>query len=437
MASPQHRLPSRYRGTLLGAAIADALAFPYRNYSRHFLLSVARPLSADYETPPTGYHPRGQFTAQTQGWLAVVDSILERGALEADDSSARLALDHLIPLWRDMLVVQPDDEMSAVMQRVVRGHVEWNEAALPAGHAGSAAVCRALPVGLWNCRFPAEVPARVATLVEITHRDRRVLAVAAGVAATVAASVLADDLILGDLLDQVASACAHFEPAVGDAVLDMPRYLSQTESRAIELILDVVADDAHRPRDDGIGDYCVPSFLIALYQFLQSPCDFARAVDRSLRVGGAASTTAALTGAFCGAYLGYEHLPRRLVEGLVDGAEIAQRAGALYDLRRSVLRGDRAGRENDGGALDDDPSERTGFTANIDDPLRTEADELEDGDGDIADVADVADIADGADGADEFDALVDAVIDRAVEAARRPLESTAPDDVPPGACGAR
>lgn len=341
MGKTQQKLQSRYRGAVLGAAIADALAFPFRSYSRDFLVSVALPLTRDYEAPRDGFHRSGQYTDDTQGLLAVLDSILEREDLVDDDESAEILVDHLIPLWRDMLVVDADPDTTAAMQRVVRGITPWNEAALPPGHASAGAVTRGVPVGLWDCKSRGEIPGHIETLVGVTHEDTRVLAVSAGIAAGVASNLETDELILGDMLDRVSSACAAFDRDVADAVLDMPRFLSQTEGRAIEMILRVLFDENHPPLDDGLGDYSVPVLLIALYQFLKTPHDYSTAVDRSIRVGGRVSTIAAVTGAFSGSFNGDEQLPGRLVEGLAESDEIRARADDLFELRRRVLRASR------------------------------------------------------------------------------------------------
>jgi ADP-ribosylglycohydrolase len=341
MGKTQQKLQSRYRGAILGAAIADALAFPFRNYSRDFLVSVAVPLTQDYEAPRDGFHRAGQYTDDTQGLLAVIDSILEREDLVNDDESAELIVDHLIPLWRDMLVVDADPDMTEAMQSVVRGITPWNEAALPPGYASAGAVTRGIPIGIWDCKSRDQIPGHIETLVSVTHEDARVLAVSAGIAAGIASNLETDELILGDILDRVSNACAVFDRDVADAVLDMPRFLSQTEARAIEMILRVLFDEDHPPRDDGLGDYAVPVLLIALYQFLKTPHDYSTAVDRSIRVGGHVSTIAAVTGAFSGSFNGDEQLPGRLIEGLAESDDIRARVDELFELRRRLLRATR------------------------------------------------------------------------------------------------
>ena len=370
MATTRGKLQSGYRGAVLGAAVADALAFPFRSYSREFLLSVALPLNRGYEASRDGAHHAGQYTDDTQGLLAVIDSILERQDLAPDERSAELVVDHLIPLWRDMLVVDPDPDTSDTMRSIVRGITPWNEAAQPCGCSSAGAVTRAIPVGLWDSRSPEDVPAHVETIVGVTHRDTRVLAVCAGVAAGVANNLEADELILGDLLDRVSSACAGFDVDVARTVLDMPRFLSQTEERAIGMILRSLSAADHPRLRDGPGSHAVPVLLIALYLFLKTPHDYSTTVDRSIRVGGNMSTIASVTGAFSGSFNGEEHLPALLVKGLVQGDEIRARADDLHDLRRRVLRQTRRP------SNDADPSEEDSVAIAGDETIAADSEDL-------------------------------------------------------------
>jgi ADP-ribosylglycohydrolase len=77
-------------------------------------------------------------------------------------------------------------------------------------------------------------------------------------------------------------------------------------------------------------DSAVHTILGALYCFLKSPFDFEKAVQNALRCGGEVRTIAALVGACSGALLGVGALPSVLVESVIDGAEIGERADRLF-----------------------------------------------------------------------------------------------------------
>ena len=336
MRKSQERLQDRYLATLLGAAVGDALAYPFQDYSRTFLLSVAKPLVESYEGHVRGLHPEGQFTDDTQSWVALVESVLERGCFEADEVTAEEFVSHLIPLWRDMTVIDADPGCTAVLQEIARGNCEWNEAALGPGRAGCGALTRGLPIGLWHCKDVAAIPASVETVVGVTHTDPRVLAATAGIAAGVAHNVVSEEIILGQLLDQVAAAAAEFSGEVAEAVIDMPRVLSQTDNRALEFIWLQCADEEYPPRPDGTANYCVPILLTAVYEFLKSPQDFERALDRTLRLGGDLCTVASVTAALSAGWLGLDAVPRCLLDQLVEGRELAELAERFFQLRHRL-----------------------------------------------------------------------------------------------------
>ena len=355
MLKARDTLRSKYLGAIMGAAVGDALAFPLRNYSRNFLASVAQPLTEELQTCPDGFTPLGQTTGDTQCCNAVITSILERGDLKADAESAKLLVEHLIPLWRDMSIVDPASDNSSAMSLIVKGITEWDNAALPFGNAGSGCLTRAIPIGLWNARDPEKIPDQVKTLVTITHQDDRTLAATSAMAAFIAYNVSHDELILGDILDNISSTAGEFDEGVAQAILDLPKILSQTDHRALEMILAISPDEEYPPSRDELTDYVVPVLFLALRQFLNKPQSFEDALNRILRLGGNMSTIASITGALCGSYLGLENIPGNLVDNLLEKEEIQRNAEMLFELRRNLKRIEAATEQTDPVGKTDEP----------------------------------------------------------------------------------
>jgi ADP-ribosylglycohydrolase len=332
METNESTLLARFRGTILGSAAADALAFPYQHYSRAFLRSLAVPLTQEYAVHHSGFYPRGQYTCETQQMLAVLESIVETGGVSGEAMAS-----HLIPLWRDNVLVERDRSISLAMERLLTGGLDWERSGLEPGHAEADPVSRVPAVALWDHQDMDAMYEHVAVSTRITHRDPRVLACAAATAAAIASNAQTEELILGAFLDRVSGAASRYDPVVAEACLDFPRILSLSEYRALRHFESICPDDRYAATEDGLDEYCIPVILTALYYFLRSPYRYEKVIDSCLRVGGRITTSAFLAGAICGALVGETGIPQHLSEGILNVSELATAANDLHGawLKRS------------------------------------------------------------------------------------------------------
>ncbi len=319
-------LAARFEGAFLGAAVADALALPYRHYSRTFLRSIAEPLTRAFADPGVSRHPRGQYSDDTQEALAVAASIVEVGGVSGEAIAG-----HLVPLARDHLLIERDPTSAEALERLSSGSEDWSHSGQPPGFAEIAPASRALPIALWRHRNKEALNAEVSMSTRITHLDSRTIASAAAFAAAVASNLQTEELILGNFLDNVAEAAGPHDPILAEAILDLPRILSLSENRALRHFEALQSDDRYLPGEDGLNAYAIPSLLIAIYYFLRAPYRYERVLDGCLRVGGEINTPAFLAGAMSGALLGESEIPEQLRDGLVDSAEIRLAAGDLFE----------------------------------------------------------------------------------------------------------
>jgi ADP-ribosylglycohydrolase len=324
MPSTELNLRSRFRGAVLGAAVADALAFPYQHYSRAFLRSLAQPLTADFAGHASLFYPRGQYTDETQSLLAAIHSIVESGGVSPEALAGRL-----ITLWRDQLLIDPEPTTTRALEALAKGRADLAEAGLEPGSAEAHPAARAVAIGLWDHADPERLCADAAASTRLTHRDPRCAASAAAVAAAVACNIESDEILLGRFLDRTAGAAARFDAALAEAILDFPRVLSLSEDRALRRFESLRPDDHHPPSAEGLGSYCLPVTLAALYYFLKSPYGYEGAVERCLRAGGDMGTAAFLAGAMSGALLGEAGIPERLAADLFNAREIGAAAAEI------------------------------------------------------------------------------------------------------------
>lgn len=326
MASAATALAGRFRGAILGGAIADALAFPYQHYSRGFLRSIAESLQDGFESHHSGFFPRGQYSDDTQLLLAVVESIIESHGVDGESVASRF-----VPLFRDNLLVERDTSYGPAMERLVSGGSDWKTSGMDAGHAEIAPAAWCVPVGLWTHADLDRLLPRVEDVTRITHNDPRALACSAATAAGIAHNTRCDQLILGPFLDAMAEAASSYSREIAAAILDFPRLLSMTDYRAWRQFASVLEDDAYPPSADGLDVYCVPSLLTALHCFVKSPHDYLKAVSKCIACGGHIDTPSLITGALVGALRGEDAIPRKLVDNLLDARNITALAQRFYD----------------------------------------------------------------------------------------------------------
>ena len=335
MNGENDRLADRFLGSVFGAAIGDALAFPYQHYSREFLRSMSSPLTEAFVEHHSSFYPTGQYSDDTQMMVGVLEAIVEAAASgEPEPSHTTGVLRHLVPLWRDQLLIERDASCAEAVERLLARGQHWTAQPLEDGRAESSAIGRVLGIALWYHHQPGQLLERVEALVRLTHTDRRTVACAAGFAAAVAYNLTAEDLVLGDFLDRVAVAAGRFDSRLGETILDFPRILSMTEYWCQKHFECVYQDDNYPPSDEGLGVYSIPAFLFAFYFFLKNPHCFESTVDNCLRLGGQMDTTTFLAGAVSGSRVGFSALPKKLTTCLHGNSSLSQSVEKLYRLWR-------------------------------------------------------------------------------------------------------
>ena len=327
----EEKLQGSFRGAIVGTAIGGAVGFPYAGCSRSYMRALDGPLGQKIVSHRSGLYPAGQLPGDVQLILATIDSILDVGRLDG----SVLAV-HLLPLWRDRVIACPSRDVDQAMGRLLRGECDWQDAGNDVGYADNGAATRAAPIGLWNFDDPDGLVRDSRTASWLTHQDPLAAAGMACIAAAVAYSVEAEELLLGDLLDRVASAVERLHEGFAERIHQFPFFLSLGEEEALERISALGSDDA-AAAGDGISEFVIPSVFCSLYYFLLSPYDFSRTVEGCLRAGGDIPTTAAMAGALSGAFNGLDALPEGLQSQLLQRQEIVEKADALYHLKRQPL----------------------------------------------------------------------------------------------------
>jgi len=349
LSTPPER--DRIRGCLLGLAVGDALGAPLEGLSPQQVRAHYGTVrdyvdgARAWKRKPYRWRLPGLYTDDTQQALALVDVMLERGAVDPD----RLAAIYLA------LATPRGQHLGAHRgsARSFRSVIEALDAGRPPlecgqPSVGSGAAMRIAPVAIHfaedaESRFHAVLAASL-----MTHRDIRSLAGAVAVTSGVH-RLLRGEERTPSLLLRVAADVAAAERRIAEefghvaaSVTEHGHALS-TSIANVEAILDLPRADALRalvheanrqgPKapcksaTQGFAPACIPT---CFYLLLTTRC-FEEALIEVVNLGGDADTTGAILGAMAGVHEGPEAIPDRWLAGLINRDGIEQRAEALAD----------------------------------------------------------------------------------------------------------
>jgi poly(ADP-ribose) glycohydrolase ARH3 len=307
--SESKQLRTKFFGSLLGAAIGDALGASREGHalaSRHELEAmprILRPL---------------RYTDDTHMTIGVAESLVECGGFDGAHMARCFVDNYLKEPWRGYAPGPP-----RVFSLLRRG-AEWDKAAVhvyPGGSFGNGAAMRAAPIGLlfWDNHSRLKEVAYQASLITHSH-------------------ILGRE---GATLQALAVALAVAEDPAKP--LDVQSFISR--------LLEFATQDVYRSKiarfasllkrsDDretvvrqlGHGVEAFDSVPTAIFAFLAHPQDFVSTVIYAVGLGGDTDTIASMAGAISGAYLGIDAIPSEWQEQLENRDCISDLAGKLWQL---------------------------------------------------------------------------------------------------------
>jgi poly(ADP-ribose) glycohydrolase ARH3 len=309
-------LRSRFRGTLVGAAVGDALGARFEGANRVYpedLVAIRTRL--ERERPI-----RLRWTDDTAMTIGLAESLIERRGFDGAHVAAVFARHHAAEPWRGYGAGPP--RIFAMLER----GVPWDEAAASmyggSGSFGNGAAMRVSPAGLFAHRDLEEVAevARGSAVVTHTHP----LGVEGAVLQAVAVALLVRRPE-GEPLDPVGFTAAlvpHVrEPEFEERLEAIPELLADGSGGEVEEVVRRLGNgiEAHRS---------VPTALLA---FLRHPTSFVDAALAAIGFGGDADTIGSMAGALAGAHLGWEAIPEVWREGVEAAERLVELADGLLE----------------------------------------------------------------------------------------------------------
>ncbi len=331
MSQSQERiLRDRFRATLLGAAIGDALAFPYEGASWESLRRATNLTKSFIARKP---FQAGCYSDDTQMLLAIAQAITEAGKAEGQ-TIARC----LTAIWEQGAIFYADPVCNDAIARFKRG-VPWMMSGAPDGpeNATCTAAVRAAPVGLFFCDSLEQLSRAASTQSLVTHKDPGSIAGSIAMAAAVALSLpIYDAFPCDNFCWNVASLVRSASPELARHIEQLPQYLSFDPPDASRVISNI-GQPPDRPKSHiGISQHVFPAVLMALYACIKAGNDFEACMDIVIRSGGFTASVACMAGALMGAKLGTSAIPPRFRNRVVYGPVLVQVADGLFTRKFSV-----------------------------------------------------------------------------------------------------
>lgn len=329
MALPIEELKDRFRATLLGGAIGDALGFPYVDQPAE-VIEKAKNCADEFVNRPRGCFRRGQYSDDTQMTIALARSIAASGGrFDPSVFASRLA-----EYWRTGHILFPDRLCAEAARRLLDGDF-WNQSGAGPEHEGVGAMARAAPLGLLFHDEPDRIPRVAEKQASVTHKNLISQAGAAAFATAVALNLGEIWYVPASYCAKIAAAAAALAPELARPIESIAGLAQQEPARAFRAIAELGPPPRPGMRRSA---RVVPTLAMALYAFLRGGKDFRLCMLFSLRSGGDVDTVAAMTGALFGAKRGVGALPLKLRRQVVDATALSTLGEELFAASEAAKR---------------------------------------------------------------------------------------------------
>ncbi len=309
------QLIERYRGSLLGLAVGDALGAPLE-----FLVPGSFPPIDDMVGGGSFDVMPGQWTDDTSMALCLAQSLIEQQGFNGVDQ-----LQKYVRWWREGYF-SSIDECFDIGNTTLEALMQFEKTSEPycgstdPRSAGNGSIMRLAPVPMFYAKSPAEAIERSAESSRTTHQ-----------------TITAVDACryFGALLVGAINGVSR-EELLGEYYSPIPGYWD--ENPLVEEIKEIAAGSfKHRqpPEIQGSG-YVVKSLEAALWAFYNSPT-FREGCLLAVNLGMDADTTGAVYGQLAGAFYGESGIPQSWRSQLIRTNLIESIADQLYAAQLPIL----------------------------------------------------------------------------------------------------
>jgi len=291
-------LEDRFRGSLLGLAVGDALGGLFEGQSADHIQKRFPTVRSLIDNPPA---ETLHYTDDTQMTIGVAETLVFHGEIR-EEALCRAFVNNYVPSrgygWGARRVLEAMEE-GEDYRAVALSH-------FPGGSFGNGDAMRVAPVGVFFHGNPNLLweQARLSALPTHTHplgiEGAQLLAWAISLA-------IQTSLDKPGFLQSLLSRC---QSEAFRAKIKQAHYIS----RADDFVL------------LGNGIQALESVITAVTCFLVARDSYETAIGQAIMLGGDTDTIAAMTGALAGAYLGIQAIPSHLLDRLEDEVDFKGRS---------------------------------------------------------------------------------------------------------------
>jgi len=308
---------NRFRGSLLGCAVGDALGMAVEGMDRALILKKHGPRIENFLPKPNRRLEAGQWTDDTLLTISTVDSILRAKAIVPSNIAYQLGRSFQTENFRGF-----GTSTKTALKRVQKGG-NWREVGVDGEFAaGNGAAMRIAPVALFSYSNLQQLKRNCEMVASITHKNQE--AINGGlVVAYVVASIINGKFRPDNVLSEASS---FIGPSKVAERLILTKEILDDKSTDVEKALSLLGTTGSV--FDTIGS--------SLYLFLRFLSSFEESLVNSVSFGGDTDTIAAIVGSMSGALHGEAAIPARWLNGVEGGKQIISKADQLYNLVHGI-----------------------------------------------------------------------------------------------------
>lgn len=316
---PPKRTPTQeqFAGCIIGQALGDALGFVMEGYSYNATQAYVDQVLRTEKAGTIGRDPFpfGQYTDDSQLARELIQSLVSCNGFDPEDYAQRIAA-----IFATNAIVGRGRSTMNAANNLIKG-TSWKKSGTPPPAAGNGSAMRSAPVGLFYFDDLVKLVEVAKKQSWITHQDSRSCGGAVLISGAVALALQYQPIKVDFFLATLAGLVSKVNEELAGYITKLDEWLNLDILTARKTIsgLGMRAEEPYAPwQDHGLTPFVIPTTIWSLYSFLRNPDDYFETICTCIAVGGDVDTTAAMSGAISGAYLGLEAIPKHLAEEVHD-----------------------------------------------------------------------------------------------------------------------